>query len=848
MHTAKKAVAAAVFALSGSGFAITAPQAHAKSPALKTSSTEPIISTESGSAKGLPPSYAVSAVTSAAEPVAVLNSRSFKIPFNVDTAGSRPVEVRLYVNRGGNSGWEHLDSKPPTIREFAFSSDEDGVFLFATQTLDSSGGSHPAGPIQPQLKVVVDTTGPLMTLHADGDADGTVRCSINIEDATAISDPRIYYASDVESQWRLIPVQPAGEDRSFTFVPKEDWRQLSIHVTAVDAAGNQTVQLKRLQRPRLAALPTNRFAASDNGVSEPPHAAPFAKPQLKAISVQHRTASSPPSSTDLYIRPAESDPTSGSSPIIKLDRKKTESDVPKIAANYGSLRGDSPLNQFRGHASASETQHAFAQTPLTGTPPRPPIQRRIIPPANVPVLTAPAVPPIPVTPARVSTPPSLQAQPSLQPRPTRQTQPGLQTQPDPPAASGFVMPQTTAVPRNPVRGQVAGQVGAGQVGAGQVGNAFPLPRYAQRPGMIELPQPATPEQVSSDFGTVDRKASQPKSSGGPSLFAPATGDVPAPSLSASSTTATRPKTPAAAMRPITKSDLAKSDLTAKNERPIRPAPPEKRPAAAVAKREQAPSKPVATSTPENDRYSAQRALQSRIDSATFGGRVPTRFSDSNRFSLEYELEAVGIIGVESVELYGSTDGGKSWKFWGQDPDNASPFDIETKEEGVFGFRIVVVSSNGLTSPRPQAGESPDIVVVVDQSKPTVRISGAQYGEGDRTGSLVIRYECDDANLMTRPITLSFSDDVEGPWTTIAAGLRNDGDYVWPADPQLPRQLYLRIDATDNAGNMGSYVLDRPIDTQGLAPRARIRGFQPISGFPMPEDNEHTAARSQSTYN
>ncbi|WP_442507853.1 hypothetical protein SH528x_006792 [Novipirellula sp. SH528] len=826
MHTAKKAIAAAVFAVSGSGFAIAAPQVHADSPALKTSNTDAIISTEAGSAKGLPPSYAVSAVSSASESVAVLNSRSFKIPFNVDTAGSRPVEVRLYVNRGGNSGWEHLDSKPPTIREFAFSSDEDGVFLFATQTLDSSGSSHPAGPIHPQLKVIVDTTGPLMTLHADGDADGTVRCSMNIEDATAISDTRIYYASDVESQWRLIPVKPAGADRSFTFLPKEDWRQLSIHVTAVDSAGNQTAQMKRLQRPRLAALPTNRFAASDNRDSHVPNVAPFAKPQLKAISVQHRTASLPPSSTNLYIRPAESDPTNGSSPIIKLDRKKPETDVPKIAANYGSLRSDSPLNQFRGHTPSSETQHAFAQTPLTGTPPSTPTQRRIIPPANVPVLTAPAVPTIPVAPRRVSTPPSLQAQPSLQP------QPSLQTQPNPPAASGFVLPQTTSVPRNPVRGQVAGQVG----------NAFPLPRYAQRPGMIELPQPATPEQVSSDFGTVDRKSSQQKFSGGPSLFAPATGSVDTSPPSSNSTAAARPKTPAEAMRPIAKSELAK------NDRPIRPAPPEKRPAAAVVRREQTQTKPVASPTTESDRYSAQRALQSRIDSATFGGRVPTRFSDSNQFSLEYELEAVGLVGVESVELYGSTDGGKSWKFWGQDPDNASPFDIETKEEGVFGFRIVVVSSNGLTSPRPQAGESPDIVVVVDQSKPMVRISGAQYGEGDRTGSLVIRYECDDANLMTRPITLSFSDDVEGPWTTIAAGLRNDGDYVWPADPQLPRQLYLRIDATDNAGNMGSYILDRPIDTQGLAPRARIRGFQPISNFPLPTDNEHTAARSQSTYN
>jgi len=209
------------------------------------------------------------------------------------------------------------------------------------------------------------------------------------------------------------------------------------------------------------------------------------------------------------------------------------------------------------------------------------------------------------------------------------------------------------------------------------------------------------------------------------------------------------------------------------------------------------------------------------------------------------LEAVGSIGVDTVELYGTTDGGENWKYWGQDPDKSSPFDIETKEDGMFGFRIVVISANGLASPRPLAGEKPDIVVVVDNQSPRVHITGARYGEGDRTGSLVINYECDDNNLMLRPITLSFSDRVDGPWTTIAAGLRNQGDYVWPADPQLPRQFYLRIDATDSAGNVGTYILETPINAQGLAPRAKIRGFQPISGRLPNVDEARTAQRVES---
>ncbi len=76
-----------------------------------------------------------------------------------------------------------------------------------------------------------------------------------------------------------------------------------------------------------------------------------------------------------------------------------------------------------------------------------------------------------------------------------------------------------------------------------------------------------------------------------------------------------------------------------------------------------------------------------------------RPSRSKQFSLEYEVESVGARGVSDVELWGTRDGGRSWELWGTDPDKVTPFDIETSGEGVYGFRIVVVSGNGLASPR-----------------------------------------------------------------------------------------------------------------------------------------------------
>jgi hypothetical protein len=60
-------------------------------------------------------------------------------------------------------------------------------------------------------------------------------------------------------------------------------------------------------------------------------------------------------------------------------------------------------------------------------------------------------------------------------------------------------------------------------------------------------------------------------------------------------------------------------------------------------------------------------------------------------------------------------------------------------------------------------------------------------------------------------------------------------------------MYLRIDATDLAGNVGTYILDQPIDSQGLAPRARIRGFQSLSGAEPLQTGEKTAKKPATVF-
>lgn len=213
-----------------------------------------------------------------------------------------------------------------------------------------------------------------------------------------------------------------------------------------------------------------------------------------------------------------------------------------------------------------------------------------------------------------------------------------------------------------------------------------------------------------------------------------------------------------------------------------------------------------------------------------GNSIPagdrTRLSSAKRFNLDYDVEAVGPEGIADVELWGTSDSGKTWAKWGTDPDRASPMEVEVSREAAYGFRVVVVGKNGLVGNRPNSGDEADIWIEIDATRPIARITSAAYGEGEHAGELDIRWDTQDEHLGPRPITLSFSDRADGRYTTIAAGLPNTGQYYWQFDPRSPRQIYLRLEVRDEAGNVAVDALADPINVEGLTPKGRIRSLTP----------------------
>jgi len=201
-------------------------------------------------------------------------------------------------------------------------------------------------------------------------------------------------------------------------------------------------------------------------------------------------------------------------------------------------------------------------------------------------------------------------------------------------------------------------------------------------------------------------------------------------------------------------------------------------------------------------------------------------SSSKAFDLDYAIVNDPGAPIASVELWGTLDQGKTWERWGTDEDRESPFEIEVETDGLFGFTMVIVGSNGLASRRPLPGHSADAWIHVDTITPRTRILSALAGKGPEAGSLVIEYQALDEHFIDRPISLFFCETPQGPWTPITQGAKNMGRFVWAGDTHLPEKVFLKIQATDAAGNVGEHILDLPVDVQSAAPRGKIQGFRP----------------------
>ena len=182
---------------------------------------------------------------------------------------------------------------------------------------------------------------------------------------------------------------------------------------------------------------------------------------------------------------------------------------------------------------------------------------------------------------------------------------------------------------------------------------------------------------------------------------------------------------------------------------------------------------------------------------------PLHMAKSRRFSWEYEAQE-GIPGAARVraELWTTRDGGVTWQRAAVDADGRSPIDVQLPATGLYGVRLEMVADVPDAGEGPRSGDAPEAWLGVDDEPPQVELLGVAR-DPQTPGVLTIRYTARDPLLGPQAARLLYSPNAEGPWATIADGLASQGEHRWQPDRGVPARVYVRVEVTDAAGNVGA---------------------------------------------
>jgi hypothetical protein len=243
--------------------------------------------------------------------------------------------------------------------------------------------------------------------------------------------------------------------------------------------------------------------------------------------------------------------------------------------------------------------------------------------------------------------------------------------------------------------------------------------------------------------------------------------------------------------------------------------------------EPGPTLPEANSPEATAAAPSDSAVEKPADGAdSTPGKIPVRAVNSKRIVVDYEIKDIGPSGVSTVDLWYTREGRK-WEKCPIGPQRASPYILEVREEGLYGITLVASSGVGLKKRPPRPGDSPQIWLDVDTTKPLVRLTGCTVGTGAEADSMTITWKAVDKHMGEKPITLSYAEQAEGPWSTIIANQENTGRYVWKMPTNMPQRLFVRLEAVDRAGNIGMTQTRQPVLVDLAKPSVSIVNIKPV---------------------
>ncbi|MFW5857370.1 MAG: hypothetical protein ACOCX4_05780 [Planctomycetota bacterium] len=173
-----------------------------------------------------------------------------------------------------------------------------------------------------------------------------------------------------------------------------------------------------------------------------------------------------------------------------------------------------------------------------------------------------------------------------------------------------------------------------------------------------------------------------------------------------------------------------------------------------------------------------------------------------RFSIEYTVRDEGAGGamLQKVELFVTTDLGRTWTNYGSDPDRQSPFVIEVPGDGVYGFALVSTDRAGNRERPPADGVYPEQVVIVDSSPPEGQFLSPVRREPMSEEGIEIAWTTRDAHSAEDGVDIHVSGDGGERWYLLKEDLSPEGRILWKPPRQRAPVYTFRLKVTDRAGN------------------------------------------------
>jgi hypothetical protein len=207
---------------------------------------------------------------------------------------------------------------------------------------------------------------------------------------------------------------------------------------------------------------------------------------------------------------------------------------------------------------------------------------------------------------------------------------------------------------------------------------------------------------------------------------------------------------------------------------------------------------------------------------------PLHLSRSRRFTWDYEIPAVRrTAGPLRAELWTTRDGGLTWQKAAIDKDGRSPIDVELSDAGFYGVRLELVATVPDADGGPRSGAEPDAWIGIDEEPPEVELAGVDRDEAAATDTLVIRYAARDPLLAADSVRLLYSPNAEGPWATIATVAAAGGAHRWEPGKNVPARVFIRIEATDAAGNQAAAVSEEAASVAPTRFGGRLGGLRVV---------------------